>query len=150
MKSIISHKPGETFEYAREMAVEASPGAIIGLVGDLGAGKTIFAKGFAAGLGIDEPVTSPTFTIVCEYRDGRIPLYHFDMYRIEDADELFEIGWEEYLYGDGICLAEWADMVTAELPLETVIVTIDRVAGDEDLREITVSTLLEWKERNRG
>ena len=149
MKSFISHNPKETFEYAREMAMASSAGDIIGLIGDLGAGKTIFAKGFAEGLGIDEPVTSPTFTILCEYRRGRIPLFHFDMYRIEDADELFEIGWEEYIYGDGICLVEWANIITEELPPETVIVTIDRAAGDVDLREINISTLREWKEGKR-
>ena len=138
----------ETLALGREMAAACGAGAVIALVGDLGVGKTVFAKGFADGLGIMEPVTSPTFTIVCEYREGRLPLYHFDVYRLEDVEELFEIGWEEYLYGDGVCLIEWADRIAEELPEETVVVMIEKKpdTGD-DARRIMICKKDEWLNR---
>lgn len=111
----ISLSEQETFNKALEIASQAKPGDIYCLIGDLGVGKTIFSKGFAKGLGIDEHITSPTFTIVQEY-DGPMPLYHFDMYRIEDMDELEMIGYEDYFYGQGVCLVEWANNVPDAIP----------------------------------
>ena len=122
----------ETFSIGNALAKEAAPGDIFALIGDLGAGKTVFAKGFAKGLGVEEAITSPTFTIVCEYDEGRLPLYHFDVYRIEDPEELFETGFDEYLYGKGVCLIEWADKVIDELPQKTVIVSISRGSKDDE------------------
>ncbi|MBR1629772.1 MAG: tRNA (adenosine(37)-N6)-threonylcarbamoyltransferase complex ATPase subunit type 1 TsaE, partial [Lachnospiraceae bacterium] len=124
----------ETYSLAKALAKEANPGEVFALIGDLGAGKTVFAKGFAAGLGIKEPVTSPTFTIVCEYEGGRIPLYHFDVYRLDDPEELFEIGFEEYLYGEGVCLIEWADRIWEELPPQTKVARIERSGTSADER----------------
>ncbi len=132
----------ETFQLGAAMAKEAGPGDVIALVGDLGVGKTVFAKGFAEGLGITSPITSPTFTIVCEYEEGRLPLYHFDVYRIEDIEELFEIGFEDYLYGDGVCLIEWADRFLEELPEETTVVTIQKdPQNPAELRRVEVSSI---------
>ena len=132
----------ETFQLGTAMAKEAGPGDVIALVGDLGVGKTVFAKGFAEGLGITSPITSPTFTIVCEYEEGRLPLYHFDVYRIEDIEELFEIGFEDYLYGDGVCLIEWADRFLEELPEETTVVTIQKdPQNPAELRRVEVSSI---------
>ncbi len=122
----------ETFSIGNALAKEAAPGDIFALIGDLGAGKTVFAKGFARGLGVEEAITSPTFTIVCEYDESRLPLYHFDVYRIEDPEELFETGFDEYLYGKGVCLIEWADKVIDELPQKTVIVSISRGNKDDE------------------
>ena len=113
----------ETFEAGKRMGAGALPGQVVTLVGDLGTGKTVFAQGFAAGLGISESVNSPTFTILQVYEEGRIPLYHFDVYRIGDIEEMLEIGWEEYVYADGVCLVEWADLIDdliAEIPPEKV------------------------------
>lgn len=101
----------ETFRIGFEAGQHALPGDVVTLVGDLGVGKTVFTKGFAAGLGIEEEVNSPTFTILQTYEAGRIPLYHFDVYRIGDPEEMFEVGWEDYVFGDGVCLIEWADLI---------------------------------------
>ena len=101
----------QTWEAGRQMGLSAARGQVIALAGDLGTGKTVFAQGFAAGLGIRESVNSPTFTILQVYEDGRLPLYHFDVYRIGDSEEMLEIGWEEYVYGDGVCLIEWSDLI---------------------------------------
>jgi len=106
----------ETFEYGKKLGSEAKPGQVYTLIGDLGVGKTVFTQGFAAGLGIDEPVNSPTFTIVQVYDEGRLPFYHFDVYRIGDESEMDEIGYEEYFYGDGACLIEWANLIPGILP----------------------------------
>ena len=106
----------DTEALGKRLANQASPGDVIALTGDLGVGKTALAKAIAEGLGVRETVTSPTFTLLAEYRSGRIPLYHFDVYRAHDADELFEIGFLEYLDGDGLCLVEWADLVEDLLP----------------------------------
>lgn len=124
MKQIESNSPQETFEIGRKMGEAASPGQIFCLAGELGTGKTVFSQGFAAGLGIVEPVNSPTFTIVQEYRDGRLPFFHFDVYRIEDPEEMEEIGYEDYFYGDGVCLIEWAGRIEELLPAERVEVSI--------------------------
>ena len=106
----------ETYKLGLAMGREARPGEVYTLIGDLGVGKTVFTKGLAAGLGIQEPVSSPTFTILQEYEEGRLPFYHFDVYRIGDVEEMDEIGYEDYFYGDGICLIEWADLIREILP----------------------------------
>lgn len=106
----------ETYELGLAMGREARPGEVYTLIGDLGVGKTVFTKGLAAGLGIKEPISSPTFTILQEYEEGRLPFYHFDVYRIGDVEEMDEIGYEDYFYGDGVCLIEWADLIREILP----------------------------------
>ena len=116
----------ETFLLAEKMGQEAESGQIYALTGDLGAGKTLFAQGFARGLGIMDHVSSPTFTILQIYEGGRLPLYHFDVYRIEDPDELFETGYEDYFYGDGVCLVEWADLIRDVLPEDTITIRIEK------------------------
>ncbi len=115
-KVLESFSEKETFRFAKELAEGAKPGEVYCLSGDLGVGKTIFTKGFAAGLGITEPVSSPTFTIVQIYEEGRLPLYHFDVYRIEDIEEMEEIGYEDCFYGEGVCLVEWAELIREILP----------------------------------
>ena len=117
----------DTLEFGRMMGEKVKPGTVIVLSGDLGVGKTVFAKGLAKGLGITEPVVSPTFTIVQEYKEGRIPLFHFDAYRIEDYEEMYEIGFDEYLYGGGICLIEWAENIKELLPESYYKLTIKKV-----------------------
>ena len=120
---IESYSAQDTREAGRRMGQEAVPGLVVTLTGDLGTGKTVFAQGFAEGLGIRETVNSPTFTILQIYEEGRMPLYHFDVYRIGDPEEMLEIGWEEYVWADGVCLVEWADMIEdliAEIPQEKI------------------------------
>ena len=109
-------KPQETFELGRRMGERAQAGQIICLEGDLGVGKTVFTQGFAEGLGIREPVNSPTFTILQQYEEGRLPLYHFDVYRIGDVEEMEEIGYEDCFYGEGVCLIEWPSRILEILP----------------------------------
>lgn len=140
MKEIfISHSPEETMALGKSMAEKAVPGDIIALTGDLGTGKTVFTKGIALGLGIDEPVSSPTFTIVSEYRSGRIPLFHFDVYRIGDPEEMDEVGLDDYLSGGGISLIEWAELIRDMLPPETVWVTIEKdLESGFDYRRIII------------
>lgn len=116
----------ETFAAGERLGAAAKPGQIYALKGDLGVGKTVFTKGFAAGLGIAEPVNSPTFTIVQSYEEGRLPLYHFDVYRIADPEEMEEIGYEDCFYGEGVCLVEWAELIRELLPPETVWVTLEK------------------------
>ena len=117
-------KPQETFELGRRMGERAQAGQIICLEGDLGVGKTVFTQGFAEGLGIREPVNSPTFTILQQYEEGRLPLYHFDVYRIEDVEEMEEIGYEDCFYGEGVCLIEWPSRILEILPDRTTWVEI--------------------------
>ena len=132
--------PEETFLLAEKMGQEAGPGEVYALVGDLGAGKTLFAQGFAAGLGITEHICSPTFTILQIYEEGRLPLYHFDVYRIEDPEEMFETGYEDYFYGDGVCLIEWADLIDDLLPEEYTAIQISRDPGRGDsFRRLSIS-----------
>lgn len=127
----------DTRALAQMTAKEARKGDIICLDGDLGAGKTVFAKGFAEALGITEPVTSPTFTIVKEYTGGRLPLYHFDVYRIEEPEEMTAIGYEEYFYGDGVCLVEWSTQIEELIPESAIRITIRRdLSKGEDYRTI--------------
>ncbi len=121
-----SYSPEETFELAKKMGEEASLGEVFCLDGDLGVGKTLFSQGFAKGLGIDDYVNSPTFTIVQEYHDGRLPLYHFDVYRIEDSEEMEEVGFTDMIYGDGVCLIEWSNMISDILPESRVTITIEK------------------------
>ena len=131
----LTHSPEETEQLGQQFAAELKPGDVVAFYGDLGAGKTAFTRGIARGLGIREPVTSPTYTIVNEYLSGRLPLFHFDMYRLGSADELFDIGWEDYLERGGVCAVEWSENV--EDAFEQVIcVDIRRV--DDGTREITV------------
>lgn len=118
-EKLIFKNEEETIAFGREYASRLAPGTVIALVGPLGAGKTTFTKAIAKGLGIEETITSPTFTVVCEYDSGRLPLYHFDVYRVSDPDELFEMGFEEYLYKNGVCLIEWADLIDDILPANT-------------------------------
>ena len=123
---IESFYPEDTFRVGEQLAKDARPGDIYTLDGDLGVGKTIFTKGMAKGLGIEEPVTSPTFTILQEYESGRLPLYHFDVYRIGDPEEMDEIGYEDYFYGQGICLIEWAGLIEELIPKEAVRICIEK------------------------
>ena len=118
--------PEDTFTIGKKLAETVRPGEIYTLNGDLGVGKTVFTKGLAAGLGIKEPVTSPTFTILQEYESGRLPLYHFDVYRIGDPEEMDEIGYEDYFYGHGICLIEWAELIEELIPEEAIAVYIEK------------------------
>ena len=123
---IETRKPEETYELGKKMGREAKPGQIICLSGDLGVGKTVFTQGFAAGLGIEGPVNSPTFTILQQYEDGRLPLYHFDVYRIGGVSEMDEIGYEDCFFGGGVCLIEWPGLIEEILPEKAVWVTIEK------------------------
>ena len=118
--------PEETFQLGKRLGEQAQPGQIYTLNGDLGVGKTIFTQGMAAGLGISEPVSSPTFTIVQEYDSGRLPLYHFDVYRIGDPEEMEEIGYDDYFFGGGVCLIEWAELIRELLPDHVIAVNIEK------------------------
>ena len=121
---------------------KALPGQVYTLVGDLGVGKTVFTQGVAEGLGITEPVNSPTFTIIQEYESGRIPFYHFDVYRIGDIEEMEEIGYDDYFYGNGICLIEWANLIEEILPEQIIEITIEKnLEKGFDYRKITVTGL---------
>lgn len=127
---ITSNSPEDTVGIGRELGKLMKPGTVVCLEGDLGAGKTHFAKGVALGLGVEDHVTSPTFTLINEY-EGRLPFYHVDAYRLEDEDEAYELGIEEYLYGSGITLIEWPDRIGSLLPTERLIVTINRGETEE-------------------
>lgn len=131
-----SHSIEETIEFAKSIAGNANPGDVYALIGEMGVGKTVFAKAFAMGLDIKETVNSPTFTIVQEYTDGRVPMYHFDLYRIAEEEELEEIGFDDYLDGEGVCLIEWADLFMDALPKDTKIIQIERTG--ENSRIITL------------
>ena len=129
----------ETEAFAGELAARVLPGTVICLDGDLGTGKTVFARGFARGLGITEPIVSPTFTILHGYEGGRLPLWHFDVYRIEEPEEMDEIGYEDCFYGDGVSLVEWASLVPEIIPEDAVRVTIRKDPEQGfDYRKITV------------
>ena len=129
----------DTYELGEKIGQMAMPGMVISLTGDLGVGKTVFTQGLAKGLGIEEPVNSPTFTIVQVYEEGRLPLYHFDVYRIGDIEEMDEIGYEDYFYGEGVCLIEWADLIREILPEQMCRVTIEKdLEKGFDYRKITL------------
>ena len=128
----------ETYALGKKLGEEAKPGAVYCLSGNLGVGKTVFTKGFAVGLGVTDTVNSPTFTIVQEYK-GRLPFYHFDVYRIEEPEEMEEIGYEDYFYGDGACMIEWAELIEELIPAEAVKVRISKdLQKGTDYRLITV------------
>ena len=134
---IRTHSPEETEGIGRKIAAKLLPGDIIAYYGDLGAGKTAFTRGLAAGLGVTEQVTSPTYTIVNEYLSGRMPLFHFDMYRLDSADDLFDIGWEDYLARGGVCAVEWSENVEEALS-GAIRITIHKDPADENVRTITI------------
>ena len=135
----------ETRKIACEFAKILSPGDVVTLDGDLGAGKTAFTGGLAIGLGVESHVTSPTFTIVNEYRSGSLPLFHFDVYRLETMDDLYDIGWEDYISEGGVCVVEWADIVRDELSLPYYEIRITKSKENEDARQISI----EYKGENQ-
>ena len=137
---MISKSPEDTFALGKQIGESVVPGSVLTLVGDLGVGKTVFTQGLAEGLGILDAVNSPTFTIVQIYEEGRIPLYHFDVYRIGDISEMDEIGYEDYFYGDGVCLIEWANLIEELLPEQYVEIRMEKnLEKGFDYREITVT-----------
>ena len=141
---IESNSAEETFALGKQCGEKAAAGQVYCLYGDLGVGKTVFTKGFAAGLGIKEPVSSPTFTILQVYDEGRLPFYHFDVYRIGDIEEMEEIGYDDYFYGNGICLIEWANLIEEILPEQIIEITIEKnLEKGFDYRKITVTGLPE-------
>lgn len=136
---IESKSPEDTFQLGMELARNAVPGQVFTLTGDLGVGKTVFTQGFAKGLGIEEPVSSPTFTIVQVYESGRLPFCHFDVYRIGDVEEMDEIGFDDYVMGDGVSLIEWANLIEEILPEHRTKVTIEKdLQQGFDYRKITI------------
>ena len=137
---IDSNSEKETFELGVKIGEKAKAGEVYTLIGDLGVGKTVFTQGVAAGLGIDEPVNSPTFTILQVYDEGRLPFYHFDVYRIGDESEMDEIGFEEYVYGDGVCFIEWADLIKGIIPKKHTRIEIKKnLEKGFDYREIEIT-----------
>lgn len=139
---IETRSPEETFRLGEELGRKAVPGQMFTLTGDLGVGKTVFTQGLAKGLGIEEPVNSPTFTIVQVYEEGRLPFYHFDVYRIGDVEEMEEVGFEDYVMGDGVSLIEWADLIEEILPEKRTRILIEKdLEQGFDYRKITVEEL---------
>lgn len=129
----------ETFNLGKKLGEQTKPGQIYALLGDLGVGKTILTKGFAEGIGVEEAVSSPTFTIVQIYEEGRMPFYHFDVYRIGDIEEMDEIGYEDCFFGEGVCLVEWANLIEEIMPSETIWITIEKdLEKGFDYRKITI------------
>lgn len=136
----------DTYELGVDTGKTAKPGDVFCLTGDLGTGKTVFTAGLAKGLGIGTPVCSPTFTILQTYEEGRLPLYHFDVYRIADPEEMFEIGFDDYVFGEGVCIIEWGEMIEEILPEKTKYITIEKdLSKGFDYRKITIC---EKKENN--
>lgn len=134
-----TNSPEETFALAKQLGEAVEPGTVFTLTGDLGVGKTVFAQGLAEGLGITEPINSPTFTIVQVYDEGRLPFYHFDVYRIGDVEEMEEIGYEDYFYGDGVCLVEWAELIGEILPQRRTQILVEKdLEKGFDYRRITL------------
>lgn len=132
----------DTFYYGEMLGGEAKKGEIYLLIGDLGVGKTVFTQGFAKGLGITEPISSPTFTIVQQYEEGRIPFYHFDVYRIGDIEEMDEIGYEDYFYGEGVCLIEWGDLIMELIPDNARVIKIEKMLEKGfDYRRVTMESI---------
>ena len=134
----LTHNEIETEALGARLAAALKPGAVVAYQGGLGMGKTAFTRGLASGLGYPGRVTSPTFTIVNEYEGGQLPLFHFDMYRLADADAQFDIGWEDYLDRGGVCAVEWSEQVADALPSDTVYVTITRCPNQDSWRTITI------------
>ncbi len=132
----------DTFAFGEKIGRDGKPGQVFTLIGDLGTGKTVFTQGVAKGLGITEPVNSPTFTVVQIYEEGRLPFYHFDVYRLGDVDEMEEIGYEDYFYGEGMCLIEWGDMIREILPEHYTRIEIEKdLEKGFDYRKITVEEI---------
>ena len=139
MKIIETYSPEETFQAGKRLGEQAGKGQVYCLDGDLGVGKTVFTQGFAKGLGIQSDVNSPTFTIIQQYEEGRLPLYHFDVYRIGDISEMDEIGYEDCFYGEGVCLIEWASLVEEIIPETAIEIRIEKdLEKGFDYRKITV------------
>lgn len=137
--TIETRTPQETFELGRNLGKKAKPGEIYTLEGDLGVGKTVFTQGMARGLGIEGAVNSPTFTIVQVYEEGRLPFYHFDVYRIGDVEEMDEIGYEDYFFGEGVCLIEWANLIQELIPEYAIPIKIEKdIRQGFDYRKITI------------
>ena len=138
-----SFSPEETLALGIRWAKEAKPGQVYTLIGDWGVGKTVLTQGIAQGLEIEEPICSPTFTIVQEYHSGRMPFYHFDVYRIGDVEEMDEIGFDDYVYGDGLTMIEWANLIEEILPREYTRITIEKnLERGFDYRKITVEDIV--------
>ena len=135
--TITTNSPEQTELLGKKLAARLNPGDVIAYYGDLGAGKTAFTRGLAAGLGVTESVTSPTYTIVNEYLSGRMPLFHFDMYRLSSSEELFDIGWEDYLARGGVCAVEWSENV-ADALTDAISITIEKDPAQLDWRKITI------------
>src|SRR5699024_4963256 len=136
---IETRSPEETFQLGKRLGEQAIPGQVFTLTGDLGVGKTVFTQGLAKGLGIEEPVNSPTFTIVQVYEEGRLPFYHFDVYRIGDVGEMDEVGFEDYVMGDGVSLIEWANLIEEILPEKRTDILIEKdLSQGFDYRRITI------------
>src|SRR5699024_10670875 len=145
-----TRSPEETFALGEKIGRAALPGQIYTLTGDLGVGKTVLTQGVAAGLGIREAVSSPTFTIVQVYEEGRLPFYHFDVYRIGDIEEMEEIGYDDYFFGNGVCLIEWAELIADILPEEHISIKIEKdLSQGFDYRRITVEGLPDEGESER-
>ena len=139
---IETNTPKETFDFGEKLGETAKAGTVYTLIGDLGVGKTVFTQGLAKGLEIDEPISSPTFTIVQVYEEGRLPLYHFDVYRIGDVEEMEEIGYEDYFYGEGVTLIEWANLIEEILPEQYTEIKIEKdLEKGFDYRKITVTSI---------
>ena len=139
---IESYSPQETLALGRKLGREAKPGEVYTLIGDLGVGKTVLTQGIAERLEITEPICSPTFTIVQIYEEGRMPFYHFDVYRIGDVEEMDEIGYEDCFYGEGLCLIEWANLIEEILPEHYTQITIEKdLEKGFDYRRITVEEI---------
>ncbi|HAX52999.1 tRNA (adenosine(37)-N6)-threonylcarbamoyltransferase complex ATPase subunit type 1 TsaE [Muricomes intestini] len=137
-----TRSPEQTFQIGKILGEKAKSGQVYTLNGDLGVGKTLFTKGFAVGLGIEEPVSSPTFTIVQVYDDGRLPFYHFDVYRIGDVEEMDEVGYEDYILGEGVSLIEWADLIEEILPEKRTEITIEKdLEQGFEYRRITIEEI---------
>lgn len=139
---IETYNAKETFSLGEKIGKKALPGQVYTLNGDLGVGKTVFTQGVAKGLEITEPVNSPTFTIIQEYEEGRLPFYHFDVYRIGDIEEMEEIGYDDYFFGQGVCLIEWAELIEEILPSDIISITIEKdLDKGFDYRRITITGL---------
>lgn len=144
-----SYRPEDTFRLGMELGERAAEGEVYCLTGDLGTGKTVFTQGFARGLGISDTVSSPTFTIVQQYGQGRLPFYHFDVYRIGDVEEMEEIGYEDFFYGSGVCMIEWAELIEDILPPERLEITIEKnLEKGFDFRTITIESAKQGKQGN--
>ena len=143
---IETNSPEETFALGQKLGEQAKAGQIYTQNGDLGVGKTVFTQGIARGLGITEAVSSPTFTIVQVYEEGRLPFYHFDVYRIGDIEEMEEIGYDDYFFGNGVCMIEWAELIEELIPENSIHVTIEKdLERGFDYRRITITGLEGWE-----